>query len=188
LTGIATLLFNALMKQAAVLPFLIFALVGATFAQESTPTPTPQKRGWLSRILHPFSAEQIPQYKDPRLRGLALDLQITPQTVRLSEVRQLAMKVTLTNHSKRPVALEFPTNQRIEIYLKNSAGQVLTKWSENHAIIEKPATVLINPREHVEYNETIATRDLTPNKVFVAEVFFPQYPELRIRQKFLAVP
>jgi hypothetical protein len=48
--------------------------------------------------------------------------------------------------------------------------------------------VLINPQERVEYNETIATRDLSPNKVFVAEVFFPAYSELQIRQKFLAVP
>jgi hypothetical protein len=122
------------------------------------------------------------------LRGLALDLQITPQTVKLAEVRQLEIKVTLTNQSKRLVTLDFPTNQRIEIYLKNAAGQVLTKWSDNHAIAEKPATVVINPQEHIEYDETIATRDLTPNKVFVAEVFFPAYPELRIRQKFLAVP
>jgi hypothetical protein len=122
------------------------------------------------------------------LRGLALDLQIAPQTVKLSEVRQLGIKLALTNQSKRPVTLEFPTNQRIEIYLRNSAGDVLTKWSDNHAMTDKPATVLINPQEHVEYNETIATRDLTPNKVFIAEVFFPKYPELRVRQKFLAAP
>jgi len=111
----------------------------------------------------------VPQYKDPRLRGLALDLQITPQTVKLSEV-------------------DFPTTQRIEIYLTNSAGEVLTKWSENHAIAAKPATILINPSERIEYNETISTRELTPNKVFIAEVFFPQFLELRIREKFLAVP
>jgi len=122
------------------------------------------------------------------LRGLGLDLQITPQTIKLSEVRQLAIKVTVTNQSKRPIPLDFPTNQRIEIYLRNSTGDVLTKWSDNHAITQKSALVLINPQEHVEYNETIATRDLTPNKVFIAEVFFPAYPELRIRQKFLAVP
>jgi hypothetical protein len=139
-------------------------------------------------MLHPFSPQLVPQYKDPRLRGLALDLQITPQTVKLSEVRQLEIKVTLTNLSNRPVTLEFPTNQRIEIYLRNSAGNILTKWSDNHAIAERPATVLINPQEHAEYNETIATRDLTPNKVFIAEVFFPAYPELQIREKFLAVP
>jgi hypothetical protein len=176
------------MRRHVVLLLLTFAVVGGAFGQDSAPTATPRKRSWLSRMLHPFSPQLVPQYKDPRLRGLALDLQITPQTVKLSEVRQLEIKVTLTNLSNRPVTLEFPTNQRIEIYLRTSAGNILTKWSDNHAIAERPATVLINPREHAEYNETIATRDLTPNKVFIAEVFFPAYPELQIRQKFLAVP
>ena len=176
------------MRRRVVLLLLVSAIVGRSLAQEAAPTATPHRRGWLSRMLHPFSPEAVPQYKDPRLRGLALDLQITPQTIKLSEVRQLGIKATLTNESKRPVTLEFATNQRIEIYLRNSAGEILTKWSDNHAIAEKPGTVLINPQEHVEYNETIAARDLTPNKVFIAEVFFPKYPELRIQQKFLAVP
>jgi len=177
------------MKRRLVLLVLIVFVAGVTFGQDVIPTPTPlRKRGWLSRILHPFSPNVVPQYKDPRLRGLALDLQIAPQTVKLSEVRQLSVKVTLANLSRRPVTLDFPTTQRIEIYLTNSAGEVLTKWSENHAIAEKPATILINPSERIEYNETISTRELTPNKVFVAEIFFPQFLELRIRQKFLAVP
>src|SRR6266487_1419472 len=176
------------MRRRVVLLLIMFAIVGAALGQEAAPTATPHRRGWLGRMIHPFSSERIPQYKDPRLRGLGLDLQITPRTIKLSEVRQLGIKLTLTNQSKRPVTLEFPTNQRIEIYLMNSAEQILTKWSDNHAITEKPATVLINPQEHAEYNETIATRDLTPNKVFIAEVFFPNYPELRVRQKFLAAP
>jgi hypothetical protein len=181
--------FGPLMKRRVVLHLLIFFVLGSLFAQDSVPTPTPaRRRGWLGRILHPFSPETVPQYKDARLRGLTVDLQITPQTIKLSEVRQLGIKLTLANVSKRPVTLDFPTNQRIEIYLMNSEGNTLTRWSENHAITEKPATILINPQERIEYNETIATRDLTPNKVFIAEVFFPQYPELRIRQKFLAVP
>ncbi len=177
------------MKRQAVLYVLTFLVVGSMFAQETLPTATPpRRRGWLSRILHPFSPDSVPQYKDARLRGLTVDLQITPQTVKLSEVRQLGIKLTLANISKRPVTLDFPTNQRIEIYLKSSEGNILTKWSDNHAITEKPATILINPQERIEYNETISTRDLTPNKVFTSEVFFPQYPELRVRQKFLAVP
>ena len=177
------------MKRRAVLHFLIFLVVGSLFAQDTVPTPTPaRRRGWLGRLLHPFSPEAVPQYKDARLRGLTVDLLITPQTIKLSEVRQLGIKLTLANVSKRPVTLDFPTNQRIEIYLMNSEGNILTKWSDNHAIAEKPATILINPQERIEYNESIATRDLTPNKVFIAEVFFPQYPELRVRQKFLAVP
>lgn len=177
------------MKGRAFLHILMLFLVGSIFAQDVLPTSTPtRKRGWLGRLLHPFSPDAVPQYKDARLRGLTVDLQITPQSIKLSEVRQLGIKLTLANLSKRPVTLDFPTNQRIEIYLMNSEGKILTKWSDNHAIAEKPATILINPQERIEYNETIATRDLTPNKVFIAEVFFPQYPELRVRQKFLAVP
>jgi len=182
-------LFSPFMTRLILLLFLMVVVAQAMFGQEAAPTTTPaRRRGWFSRILHPFSPEIVPQYKDQRLRGLALDLQITPQTVKLSEVRQIGVKVTVANLSKRPVALDFATNQRIEIYLMDSGGEILTRWSDNHAITEKPATILINPQERVEYNETIATRELTPNKVFVAEVFFPQYPELRIRQKFLAVP
>jgi hypothetical protein len=177
------------MKRRAILQILIFCVVGSLFAQDAVPTSTPaRRRGWLGRLLHPFSPDAVPQYKDPRLRGLTVDLQITPQSIKLSEVRQLGIKLTLANVSKRPVTLDFPTSQRIEIYLMNSEGNILTKWSDNHAIAEKPATILINPQERIEYNETIATRDLTPNRVFIAEVFFPQYPELRVRQKFLAVP
>jgi len=192
-TNFATLktfgLFSLLMKRRIVFLVLMLFMAVSLFGQDIAPTSTPsRRRGWLSRILHPFSPEVIPQYKDPRLRGLALDLQISPQTVKLSEVRQLGVKATLANLSKRPVGLDFPTNQRIEIYLMDSAGAILAKWSDNHAIAEKPGTILINPQERIEYSETIATRELTPNKVFIAEVFFPQYPELRIRQKFLAVP
>jgi len=192
-TNFATLktfgLFSLLMKRRIVFLLLMLFMAVSLFGQDIAPTSTPsRRRGWLSRILHPFSPEVIPQYKDPRLRGLALDLQISPQTVKLSEVRQLGVKATLANLSKRPVGLDFPTNQRIEIYLMDSAGAILAKWSDNHAIAEKPGTILINPQERIEYSETIATRELTPNKVFIAEVFFPEYPELRIRQKFLAVP
>jgi Intracellular proteinase inhibitor len=176
------------MKRRIVLVLLTLLMAEDIIGQEAAPSATARKRSWLSRILHPFSPDVVPQYKDPRLRGLALDLQITPQTVKLSEVRQLGIKVTLANLSKRPVPLDFPTNQRIEIYLMNSAGDILTKWSDNHAITEKPGTILVNPQERIEYSETISTRELMPNKVFIAEVFFPQYPELRIRQKFLAVP
>src|SRR5881296_4110569 len=137
------------MRRRVVLLLIMFAIGGGASGQEAAPTATPHRRGWLGRMLHPFSSERIPQYKDPRLRGLALDLQITPQTIKLSEVRQLGVKVTLSNLSKRPVALDFPTNQRIEIYLMNSAGDILAKWSDNHAIAEKPAAILVNPQERI---------------------------------------
>ena len=173
----------------AVAPLLFALLVSATArAQEPPPGPTPQKRGWFSRILRPFSSDRLPEYADPNLRGLVLTLQLSPQPIKLSETRQMDVKLTITNKAKRPITLEFPDAQRIEILLRNSTDKVLTTWSDNHSFAQAAGTVLINPQEHLEYAETIATRELMPNKVFIAEVFFPKYPELRVRQKFLTAP
>lgn len=173
------------MNRLAVLLLLLF--VADVHAQGTTNVPP--KRSWVGRMFHPFSGgKRLPEYNDPRLRGLALRLELSPQPVKLSEVRLLDVKVVLTNMSKRPIELQFPNEQRIEIYLLNSTERVLTKWSDNHAFAEKPGSILINPEEHIEYNERIATRDLAPNTVFIADVFFPRYPDLRIRQKFLTAP
>src|SRR5205814_8139343 len=124
-------------------------------ATTPVPTPTPittttlKKRGLFGRILHPFSSSEVlPKYNDRRLRGLVLDLQVSPQPVRLSEIRQMEVKLTVTNKGAHIVTLDFPTDQRLEIQLLNSSDSVLTKWSENHAIKEKAGTVLINPGEH----------------------------------------
>ena len=168
---------------------VLVALALATPLSAQEPTATPEKRSWLSRLLNPFgSSNPAPEYKDPRLRGCVLELKLSPQPVKLSEVRQLQVNTKLTNVHKRAVVLDFPTEQRFEVYLRNSSEAILTIWSDNHAFEDKPGTVLINPSEHVDYPTSIATRDLTPNKVFICEVFFPQYPELRIRQKFMTAP
>jgi len=175
------------MSRALVYTIVSFVLAAPLLAQE--PTATPEKRSWLYRMLHPFgSSNPTPNYKDARLRGLMLDIKVSPEPVKLSEIRQLQVNMNLKNLGKRAIVLEFPSEQRFEIYLRNSSEAILTIWSDNHAFEDKPGTVLINPSEHVDYPATIATRDLSPNKVFICEVFFPQFPELRVRQKFMTAP
>ena len=166
---------------------LTFVLAALIFLAAATAAPAQEKRSWLGRVLHPFgSAEKIPQYKNPRLRGLVLAVELPQEPVRLSEVRQLPVRVTLTNRSDRAVELNFPNEQRIEILLHDAAGRVVNRWSDNRAFAETVGTILINPSEHIEYSETIATRDLTPGKVFTVEVTLPAYPELDVRRKSIA--
>lgn len=179
------------MRPAAVMVVLILASSVRVIAQDQQPETrtVEERRSWLSRMLHPFgSSERLPDYKDPRLRGLVLALELSPEPVKLSEVRHLSVHLSVWNKSKRPVTLDFPSEERIEIFLRNSAEVVLTKFSDNRSYEDTPGTVLVNPQEHVDYDGLISTRDLTPNKVFICEVFFPQYPELRVRQKFLTAP
>jgi hypothetical protein len=164
---------------------ILLAVTAGAFAQE----PSPPKGGWLGRVFHPFgSSERLPQYKDARLRGLVLAVQLPPGPVKLSETRQLPVNVSLTNRGDHAIELNFPTEQRIEIYLRDAAGGIVTRWSDNRAFEANAATVLINPNEHVEYAETIATRDLTANRVFTVEVLVPAYPELDARRKSIAAP
>jgi hypothetical protein len=164
---------------------ILIAATAATFAQE----PSPPKRSWLGRVLHPFgSAPRVPVYKDARLKGLALQVQLPPGPVKLSETRQLPVIVRLTNRGDHAIELNFPTEQRIEIYLRDARGAIVTRWSDNHAFEAKSASILINPNEHLEYAETIATRDLAPNGVFTVEVLVPAYPELDTKRKSIAAP
>jgi hypothetical protein len=182
LTAFATLRsFSRMRRTLSCAALLLLATAIVASAQE--------KRSWFNRLTHPFgSSEKIPTYKDPRIRGLALTVELPSEPLKLAEERQLPVHVILTNRSDRAVELQFPTTQRIEILLHNSSGEVVTRWSENRAFEERPATLLINPHEHVEYAETIATRELEPGKVFTVEVQVPAYPELRAQRKGIAAP
>ena len=177
------LVINPHMTRAAAFFIVACVFAGSALAQDVGPSPEP-KRGWLSR-LNPFHRERLPEYGDPKLRGLKLDVQLSPQPVKLSEVRQLQVRFQITNLSKKPIELQFPDSQRIEIQLRSSADVVLIKWSENRTFQPQPASVMINPAERIEYLEPIATRELSPNKVYIAEVFVPPYPDLNVRQKFM---
>lgn len=170
------------MRRTSILVALILCAACGT-------APAQEKRSWLSRIFHPFSSSQkIPEYKNRKLRGLLLEVELPEGAIKLSEMRQLPVRVRLTNLGERAVELSFPSEQRIEILLHDSAGQVVTRWSENRAFEDRPGNLLINPQEHVEYNETIATRELSPGKVFTVEATLPAYPELDVQRKSIAAP
>jgi Intracellular proteinase inhibitor len=170
--------------------YLLFVclFVPALCAYAQAPSNSPGDHGLLSRVLHPFGGaakKKAPKYQDQRLRGLVLELQIPAEPVKLSEVRQLHVKAILSNVGSSPVTLDFPNSERVEIQLLDANGRILTRWSENRAFDEQPGTLLINPREQIVYDETIATRELQPGRVYTVEVFFPRYPEIRARQKFM---
>jgi len=168
----------------------MIALFAASNAAAQAPSPSPPQRGFLNRMFHPFGSakNKTPKYQDSHLRGLLLEVQVPTEPIRLSEVRQLRVHVVLTNLGSNPISLDFPTSQRIDIQLLNPTGEALTRWSENRAFTEEIGNLLVNPREQIVYNETIATRELQPGRVYSVEVFFPKYSELRARQKFMTAP
>ncbi len=132
------------MRRAAVPPCLPSRCAASAFAQD-TESSTAETRLDQPDAASISAPTRLPEYKDPRLRGLVLALELSAQPVKFSEVRQLEVKVTLTNVAKHPITLEFPNDSAFEIYLRNSAETVLTTWSDNHAFADDAGTVLINP-------------------------------------------
>src|SRR5437763_222639 len=92
----------------------------APAAPQFLPEPTPVHRSLFGRVIHPFGggnkADAPANYKDPKLHGLTIAVQVSPEPVKLSEVRQLDVRVILSNRGKKGVELSFGTDQRIEIY------------------------------------------------------------------------
>ena len=123
-----------------------------------------------------------------RKGNLVFKMELSPLPVKLSDVRQISVKISLENVSKRFVQLQFPTSQRIEILVRDDKGKLVTQWSEDRAYEQIPGYVGINRGERVEYATTISTRDLQPGKAYTVLAFLPHYEELRGEQAIVPEP
>ncbi len=135
----------------------------------------------------PFAKKKEPTLIEPgedadtvvHTQNITFVLKVTPEVIKLSETRQLDVKIRLVNTSKRFIQLAFPTTQRIEILLRASDGKVVTQWSEDRSFEPTIGYVAINPGEHIEYAATISTRDLEAGKSYTLHAFFPNFLELK---------
>lgn len=120
-----------------------------------------------------------------RAKSLLLEMEVSPAPLKLSETRQLKVVLKLTNRAKKLVELNFPTTQRIEILIHDSAGKMVTQWSEDQAFANERGFVTVNPGERIEYAGSVAIRDLEAGKEYVVEGFFPHFDDLKAREKIV---
>jgi hypothetical protein len=191
--------FRAFLCLAAVVA-LPFGLQGAE-EPAATPTPTP-KPSLFHRLTHPLEGTDVPKSSGGKkgkdkgkddapvdkgpvvsMHGIELGLLVDPETVKVPDVRQIKVTLTLTNRAKKMQQLDFPTTQRIEVLLKNKDGKMLEQWSQDQAFTNEPSMVSINPNERLEYSVNISTRDMAAGQQYSIEGFFPNYEQLKkVRQ------
>lgn len=164
-------------------PAIVVGVALAPARAEDSAAPAAKSKGgpvqWLwERIPVPkFGGKKN---SDATWKDLRLELVLNPPTVKLPETRRIEVTLQLTNAGKKLVQLEFPTSQRIDVLVKDSAGRVLERWSEDQVISSEPTVVTLNPGERLEYTAAVATRDMSAGQRYVVEGFFPRYPELRL--------
>lgn len=148
-------------------------------AGAAAPAPATPKPSVMHRLLHPFGGPAAPEAtKDASLKNLEMGAGVEPPAPRLSETREVKVTVTLANKGRKLAQLAFPTNQRIEVLLKDKTGRKLVQWSEDQAFFAEPTLITINPGERLEYAATVSTRDLVAGETYTLEAFFPNLPEL----------
>ena len=114
----------------------------------------------------------------PREPELKATVQLDPAELILAERREVRVVFTVQNTTRRSQRLEFPTAQRIELTVLAPDGKRIFLWSEDRLFDPKPGTVVINPRERIQYEASVPTRDMAADSVYAAEVGLVGYPEV----------
>jgi len=175
------------------LPVLLAACsAGSKPGAGGEPKPGFIGRTWRSAAkVIPFRGEPKPavvsKTSSAKFRGLEMKMTAEPLAPKLGDTRQLTVTLRLENKGKRLVQLDFPTTQRIEVLVRNTAGKLVEQWSEDQAFQNEPGLVAINPRERLEYTATVSTRDFAADQDYIVEGFFPNYENLRATVKVTPV-
>ena len=162
----------------------LLALGFPAWSVRADETQPEQKPGVMTRITNALHLSGASADKSGAVytKNLILNMELSPLPLKLSEARQMKVELSLTNKSGKIVSLEFPTTQRFEIRVSDKTGRQVVQWSEDQAFEPEQTIVTINPRERIQYEAFVATRDLSPGIEYVVEGSFPQYKELKIRK------
>ncbi len=112
-------------------------------------------------------------------RQFGASMTLDPAAVKLPECRSIRATIVLVNKGKTPAQFEFPNTQRIEVLVKNEAGKVFSRWSDDQKLDKEQGFLVINPEERLEYTATISTRDMTPGQTYIIEAYFPSFDQIR---------
>ena len=139
----------------------------------------------LSRITQIFHRSDSPVVQEGVNKNFSLKMEVSPIPLKLSDTRQLKVVISLTNRSKNTLRLDFSNTQRFEILVKDHSDHLLLRWSEDQSFQTESALVVINPGERVEYEASVATRDLSVGNEYLIEGFFPKFSDLKIQKKIV---
>lgn len=114
----------------------------------------------------------------PREPALKASLRVEPAEFPLAERRELKAFFNVQNTTQKAERLDFPTAQRIELSVLAPDGKRIFLWSEDRLFEATPATVVVNPRERIEYEATIPTRDMAAGATYTAEVVLLGNPDV----------
>ena len=109
-------------------------------------------------------------------------LVVNPQDPVLKDQRELGVTYAVRNNSNDLTRLEFSTSQHIEVLARNASGVVVERWSDDRGFQKEEGVVVINPRERIEYQEKISTREMRAGQTYSVEAALKTQPDHSLSQ------
>lgn len=104
-------------------------------------------------------------------------LTIEPKSFSVGDRRELDTTYVVRNNTNKLLRLDFTTSQRLEIITRDAAGNVIDKWSDDRAFKPQEGIIIINPKERIQFNETVPTRDMKPAEPYTIQADVVGYPD-----------
>lgn len=98
-----------------------------------------------------------------------LVLSVEPGEFSLSQTGELDVSLKISNAQKHEIEINYPNDQRLEVVTKDSAGNVIARWSEDRAFEPREGFVEINPEEYVIYAERVSTSKMKAGQTYTIE-------------------
>ncbi|NBZ95048.1 MAG: hypothetical protein EBR40_01215 [Proteobacteria bacterium] len=98
-----------------------------------------------------------------------MTLTVDPSDISLSQTSELDVSLKISNARKHEIELTYPDNQRLEILIKDSSGNIVSRWSEDRAFDGQEGFTEINPDEYVIYAEHISTAKMKAGQTYAIE-------------------
>lgn len=109
----------------------------------------------------------------------ALQPEVRPDPVEfpLAERREVRVVFSVKNTRQRAERLEFSTAQRFDLTVVAPDGKKIYQWSEDRTFEPVVASVVVNPRERIEYEAAVPTRDMVAGGIYRVEAGLTGLPE-----------
>ncbi|MGA0093890.1 MAG: BsuPI-related putative proteinase inhibitor [Chthoniobacterales bacterium] len=120
----------------------------------------------------------LPDSLQNRGPALQAELRSDPAEFPLAERREVRVFFTVKNVSKRAERLDFATTQRFDLSVIAPDGKRIFLWSEDRSFEPVGASVMVNPRERIEYEVVVPTRDMQGGGIYRIEAGLTGFTEI----------
>lgn len=112
-----------------------------------------------------------------RLPALQAEVSANPVEFPLAERREVPVVFSVRNTTKKTERLEFSTMQRFDLTVIAPDGKRIYQWSEDRSFEPVVASVVVNPRERIQYEASVPTRDMQAGGIYRVEAGLTGFPE-----------